>query len=494
MLRGQKRPVAKVPQVKQDVRASIHNRFDVEVVDALTGEIKQKAYAENIVLNALWTRLLAPNTYFNHIHYGTGSGTLAATRTSLFTFLGAKAAGEKTLTYDWDNGWISSRKKIQIAPEEHVGSEFKEVGIGYSATAANLVTHALLKDMNGNTITIVKTDTDVINIYATVFVHWDVTGYGGAKVWENALSDFLTVFLVGDRDSTNYDIAHLLVTPGGLPLSSVSGLKYTQFPVTPTYNVSAKTISISKRLGVNDANWPIRRVFPLTQFTRPAVDCEVGGIWYPKTTIVGEAIGTGDGTKTAFKTAHGWIMPGAKVYVDGVEQVSGVTVTTGLPNVKTNFGAQFEYIESTPTTDPIALHPEMSNSIIGDRTATYYNPFYAYGIVSVYLAAYTSLYMSSDGSSWITAASNSGSGTAATVSIAAEHRNKPYIQLRSASGGWRFYREFTADTLPENDVVFATPPATGAVVTIDYDTESVAKDTNHVFDFALTITLGEKVD
>jgi hypothetical protein len=40
-------------------------------------------------------------------------------------------------------------------------------------------------------------------------------------------------------------------------------------------------------------------------------------------------------------------------------------------------------------------------------------------------------------------------------------------------------------------VHFDTPPAAGAVITMDYDTDSVAKDENHVFDLTLTIQLGE---
>ena len=39
-----------------------------------------------------------------------------------------------------------------------------------------LCTHALLQDMNGNNISIQKTNTDVINIYATVYLHFNQAG------------------------------------------------------------------------------------------------------------------------------------------------------------------------------------------------------------------------------------------------------------------------------------------------------------------------------
>jgi hypothetical protein len=421
---------------------------------------------------------------------------LVATRTSLFTFLGAKAATNKTLAYDLDEGWISSRKQVQIAPEEYVGSEFKEVGIGYSATAANLVTHALLKDMNGNTITIVKTDTDVINIYATVFVHWDTAGYGGAKVWANTLNDFLTGYLAGDWTS-NLEVSpvKLLVTPGGTPYASEDGYRYMRYTIAPVYNAATKTISISKRLGISDSNMPIRRLCVVTggdNCPGIAIDCAVGGTWFSGTTINGEALGTGDGLETAFRTAHGWIKPGATVYVDGVEQ-TGVSVTTGLPNVKTNFGAMFEHISASGEHALLGyLHPEMMSTeyFSTESEVIYFNPFSAHGIKDVYCQG--QIYMSEDVINWVSVVVGSG----AVYTIPAEHRTKPYIKYT----GYNPYenpgqvRDWTADTLPEYDINFASPPANGAVITIDYETESIAKDVNHVFDFSLTITLGEKTD
>ena len=97
MIRGKKRPVVEaldiadsplVQKINSTLNASIHNRFDIEVIDAATGNVRQRAQAENIICDALWTRLFTPTTYFNYIHYGTGSGTPSATDASLFTFLG----------------------------------------------------------------------------------------------------------------------------------------------------------------------------------------------------------------------------------------------------------------------------------------------------------------------------------------------------------------------------------------------------------------------
>lgn len=157
-------------RAKADVK--LHNRFDIEVRDAVTGELKQTAQAENIVLDQMWTRLCGGSTYFVNIHFGTGSGTLSPSRTSLFTHLGTKAAADEELVKAIPNS--SWKRKIVLNPEEYVGYTLSEVGIAYGSTSSYLVTHAMLEDSEGNPITITKTDTDVITIYATVFVTFGI--------------------------------------------------------------------------------------------------------------------------------------------------------------------------------------------------------------------------------------------------------------------------------------------------------------------------------
>ena len=149
----------------------IHNRFDIEVRDSVTNELKKSVVAYNIVLNQMYTRLCGGSTYFVNIHFGSGTGTLSPTRTSLFSHLGTKTAVDDTLIKSIPlSTW---KRKIVLNPEEYVGNTISEVGVAFGATNTNLVTHSLLKDSEGNPISIVKTDTDVITIYATVFVTFD---------------------------------------------------------------------------------------------------------------------------------------------------------------------------------------------------------------------------------------------------------------------------------------------------------------------------------
>lgn len=147
-----------------------HNRFDIEVRNAVTGEIKQKGYAENIILDQMYTRLCNLQTYFVNIHFGTGAGTLAPTRTSLFAYLGTKTAVTiETIYAHPTSKWV---RKITLNPEEYVGSTITEVGIAFGSTASNLVTHAMIKDSEGNPLSLTKTALDVLIIYATIFIEF----------------------------------------------------------------------------------------------------------------------------------------------------------------------------------------------------------------------------------------------------------------------------------------------------------------------------------
>lgn len=144
---------------------SIHNRFDIEVKDSITGKIKQKATAYNMILDTMWVRLCGGDYFFKTIVIGTGTGTLSKTRTGPFTYLTYKNVVPVEIIRAFP---VSSVKnKIILSPEEFVGSVITEVGVAYSTSS--MVTHAMLQDAEGNPISITKTAVDIITIYATIF-------------------------------------------------------------------------------------------------------------------------------------------------------------------------------------------------------------------------------------------------------------------------------------------------------------------------------------
>ena len=182
MIRGKSRPIRKSPDFS--LMAQIHNKWLVEVVDAETGEVKQRAKGLNVILDQWWDH---PLDEFARIGVGKGSGTPSASDTALFSELGRVNATGTSDTSHIKDGYISVTFSAQIAPGTFVGETLTEVGLyhQYSSgltTYYSLATHAMLQDMNGNPISIVKTATDIVNIYATTFLHFDPSGFQNGSV------------------------------------------------------------------------------------------------------------------------------------------------------------------------------------------------------------------------------------------------------------------------------------------------------------------------
>ena len=232
-------------QVKQGV--NIHNRFDIEVRDVSTGKLKQKVSAYNIILNQMYNRLCGGSSYFNYIHFGTGTGVVSPTRTSLFTHLGTKSAvTDETIKAMPVSKW---KCRIVLNPEEYVDKIITEVGIAFGDSSSNLVTHALLSDAEGNPISINKTSTDVVIIYATVFITLNTTP--GLNLLSLPNSNNLINYLTGGP--TLFGYIGLLPGEGN---GVVLGSGITAIWIADVGNKQRKTGVV--RFGINDANGHVK--------------------------------------------------------------------------------------------------------------------------------------------------------------------------------------------------------------------------------------------
>lgn len=501
-IRGRTRPLpVKAEAVKRldaNLNAKIHNRFDVEVIDAVTGKIKQRAQAENVICNQLWARLLTPAAYFNYIHYGTGTGTPAVTDTSLFTFLGygTPAGADNVQSIDAANKVYSLRRKIQLSETTAVGSTITEVGIGYSTTAATLCTHAMLKDMNGNQINIAKTATDIINIYATVFVHFD--DYDSGHIVFNYLPTSGAVGSAFGNSFFSYIAGLGGSTPGANYCHALHGRNGTvsnNTPMVSTYSVSNKTITMTAtRIGVDSINIGGFTTIALTSNDNNALAIlSTGGTWYSGTDIVGEAIGTGDGTTTKFKTEFG-LASNATIYVDGVAAQNVAISKLPLISSTARLSNWFDDIYIDNGIAYPTLHLPFGTGYgagyaNNDRFYTY-NKYYEYGIKSFHIYN-CHVYASDDLNNW-SLIGEDGTTNGAGITLTANQRNYKYWCIAPWSvGGSPCISDVLIYTPITSDIEFATPPATGAAITADYHTDAVGKNSNYVFDLAVTVTLGE---
>lgn len=335
MIRGQTRPLPVAAGITPESQcinakfnASIHNRFDIEVIDAETGEIKQKAQAENVICTNYWKYLFySQSTYIYYICFGSGEGIPSESDTTLFSFLGSGFMGSKRNT-KIDDETYSFRGGIQLSETVAVGETITEVGLSPSNSNA-IVTHAMLKDMNGNQIGIAKTDTDIINIYATVFLHIPSSALKGITFTEvNPEKEYdffraiagLGIYLRPTAFSWQTRVYN---TAGNT--QNLSAFTQTTNPTSANKAVSF----IIPRIAVGSGNLAggISEIEIVGYYgsMEQIISIPVTSEWYPGSNIVGESIGTGDGTTTAFATdfVHA---TNATIYVNGVAQ-SGVTVT-----------------------------------------------------------------------------------------------------------------------------------------------------------------------
>lgn len=171
--------------MKINIRPKFHNRFDIVVTNAETGEVELTGKAENIVLDRMYTRLVAFASYFDQIVFGIGTGTMDPTRTTLFNRVGNKGCSTVELIQAFPTSKLT--KSIRLEAIEYNGNILTEVGI--SETTTNINTHAMITDAEGNSLTIEKTDVRIIDIYATVFVEFEDFTNGGE--WLTTLRDYL---------------------------------------------------------------------------------------------------------------------------------------------------------------------------------------------------------------------------------------------------------------------------------------------------------------
>ena len=217
---------------------NVHNKFKIVVKDAETNEIKQEGFAENIVLDRMYERLCNFYSYFSNIVFGRGTGTPTPDRTTLFNQIGYKSATTEELIRAYPiSKWTRSAR---LGTTEYNGETITEIGI--SETSTNINTHALIKDSEGNPLAIEKTSTNIIDLYATVYVSvYNVDS--GLFFYDDTLRNYLT----GSSSPSNTLAISYLNDP-----STISGSR--------TADVDARTVTITGRFEEGALNKEVKMI------------------------------------------------------------------------------------------------------------------------------------------------------------------------------------------------------------------------------------------
>lgn len=482
MLRGIVRPLHNGEDIKV-FNASIHNKFEIEVRDAATNEIKQRARAFNVVCDNLWSNL---SSYFNYIVYSNGSGTPSSSDKTVFgTWYGASASNHE-LVNDLARGVSYRTRKITLSETTSVGVTITEVGLAYSNSSGYLCTHAMIQDMNGNQISITKTATDIITIYATVYVHWIPTGYKDDTI---VLAKPVGSGIIGALLGYGFSGGDMYVGKGTCKMTSTGGGGSCSYNKT-TKNVTCKATRIAVGSGNITGGFGWIALMAQSSYSS-SYSCTVYCVIdvRDRYEVTGEAVGTGDGSTTNFATSFDFPSE-ATVYIDGVAQASGVTVKN--EPVTTD---PFEFLVRI---EPV-LYDDKPIFLAGTVNINTTTPQYFYNTQpSLGFYKWTrhhtawpgiKLSFSDDFINW------SDYYSYGTV-VPEEYRHCKYIRmLATGSSTWSGSTSMDTGTFPPSitgkNIVFDEAPPEGSIITIDYITPFVPKDVNHVYDFSMSVQFSD---
>lgn len=573
-----------------DIPVKIHNRYDIEVVNC-DGEIKSKAYAENCICEGYWRWLFGlqnngnpidmglfdnknklsssssvgsefhnasygeeSNSFFYYLKFGDGVGDPSPNDSDLFHTVGNLRPVEAKFDYVNGNNYIAATTKKYILTEtQAVGVDITEVGL--FSRVGHIASHARVRDMNGNYITIHKTDTDIINIYATFYA--DVSSFSPESTdsgiymydYEDTLLSVLSgysEFSAFGKNAGNPTPAMASGYPGENPANQGCLISCGSMTMEPDLQ-NKKLKLTAPRMTVDNHNTGHGLYgLSLLYWARvssgyygsnpryrnvPGIGLYSGYPWYPGTNITGEPIGTGDGETKDFKTKFPRVT-NAKIYINGIE-TNMATVDLDTPHDPNNMGLIFlpldnnerahakfsqgdgaQYVHPynnmyacpTSTYWPTSkINYSNSNAIsmenVGPLCPTmWYNPRFDLGITEVELQhlhtndRYRKYQLASSCRVWCKNSKEDEWTELERVSTGDFDAKFTVPEEYKHYKYWKVlggYFRFKTDAITEYNIHFDQAPNEGDVITADYFTKNIAKDPDHVVDFSMTLTFGE---
>lgn len=338
------------------INMHFNNTYYLELIDASSGEVKQKGTFHNIVTKDFMACFVgrtrgssegsASNQRRSIGFLAVGKGTNPPTKddTSLGSQLWSQRITPSTSDFEWLDEYTGKCTYTVTFPatSSYVGT-VTEVGIlGFyagssSVSATTLHTHALLTDSEGQLISFAKTDTDILKVSVSIELslssideHFKVFKY------PFIVADMLLIISASNSDFTNaigklnlcrfhYDIENFELYRNKVNssrkieqevnagvLSSYTDECYLRFPVT---RLGTDTITAERYFkgvaipGIGYWKLPNESIFPAYSI----VDIEVG---------------VGDGTRTDFDNPLCYFKEGTdKIYKNGVQLTRGVDYT-----------------------------------------------------------------------------------------------------------------------------------------------------------------------
>lgn len=376
-----------------NIPISMHNTYTIYKVK---NGIKEKiAHFHNLVVDQLYSYMAQAGSDFIELHsawFGTGTTEPQVTDTALTKPL-------------WTTGWNYSNCIAQYKPDvaedssfnikatckipataDYVG-EVSEVGLYFTRNRSYLFmgTKALIKDAEGNPISIIKTDTEelLIDIHIKILL-----GASGAFEWNPLWAPICISESIASPGSyvwatamPNFGVSIIRALPaypdklGCRQIASV-------IPIV-TYNTNTKELVFSKgrftadtiasQRYINAIGLTVAHSYSNYEYYMPAY---LSGWWkfpnadiFPQRTLSGMPVGTGDGSTTEFKPPlNMWVKDTERLYVNGIQLTRDVDYTCDHRNNLDNLLElrptafckllnELMYVNSGTRIDRLGFHP-----------------------------------------------------------------------------------------------------------------------------------------
>lgn len=468
-------------KINAEMKTNIHNKFKIEV--KRNDEIIQEGFAENMVLDRMYTRLMSFSTFFTRIHVGGGTGILSPDRTTLFSPITYKDAIVDEIVKAYPVSSVT--KKITFGTTEQIGKTFTEVGISEATNAIN--THALIKDAEGNPLSITKTDTDIITIYATVYLELvddtSVDGKFNQIAWENPLVNYV---IDGSTMTSS-----LWIGPAGGPTPfNRLGFVLETRALTRAEDIVNRVNTYTTRLDTNHANFDIRE-FGLGNIFR--VDLENATSWSPFR-INDIDLGIGDGITTEFEIGR-YTLSNLEIKIDN-------SVYTDFQINSSNNGTSIPAYAIALNKEELA-QPQFNNTgtMISPYPVIEIDPTFSTEGVALEGRIIAPTSTSGWARLWIDCSEDNGETfTNVGVIYASGYgkdltdrvvlsKNYTHIKFRTTSshGDGSGRVQHIVFIQPTNKITFAVPPIEGALITASYTVPYIPKTEDYVIDLSLDL-------
>ena len=339
-----------------------NNKYHIELIDSITGKVKQEGDFHNSAVKNIMCSLTGASPDASSedttrtdvigmmMSLDVGSGTTAASYsdTALSSLLWNLTVDTSSRTFEWVDEYTGRGTAVYKAPatSDYVGT-VTEVGLKsgrfmkYVGTSYNfaLCTRALLTDSEGQPISFVKTDTDILIFTVTV----ELT----LSSLNQAFKIFKHPFLVRDLLYANITGAGSTSTYGNMNLCRFDYdlQNFDPYPIGASAvsdRIIDKAIAASTVSFFNDTEAYIK--YNTARLLATDITSEtyykalaLPGLGYfelpneavlPAYTITGIQIGTGDGIKSIFENPISYFKSNTeKLYKNGVQLTRGVDYT-----------------------------------------------------------------------------------------------------------------------------------------------------------------------